>query len=157
MKAVLQRVKKASVSVDGNIVGTCNEGLLILLGVAKGDTETDVSNLAEKILKLRIFKDDCEKMNLSVCDINGEMLVVSQFTLLANYSHGNRPDYFDSASPETANKLYELFIDYMSKRVKHVDAGVFGANMSVELVNDGPVTIVMDSQVLRRKGNNAVC
>lgn len=151
MKAVLQRVTRASVKVEGNIVGSCGEGLMILLGVATGDSEEDARFLAEKICKLRIFCDENDKMNLSVKDIDGEALVVSQFTLMANYRHGNRPDFLESASPDEANRLYEYFAQLISAQLKHVGMGVFGANMEVELINDGPVTIVMDSEVLKKK------
>ncbi len=148
MKAVLQRVTEAHVAVDGNIVGSCREGLLILLGVAAGDSERDAQLLAEKILKLRIFNDENGKMNKSVKDIDGELLVISQFTLLANYAHGNRPDYLDSAKPDEAKRLYEFFVRTISSGVKHTETGIFGADMKVSLLNDGPVTIVMDSAVL---------
>ena len=151
MKAVLQRVERASVKVDGEIVGACGAGLMILLGVAKGDTAEDARLLAEKILKLRIFCDENGKMNLSVRDVDGEMLVISQFTLLANYAHGNRPDYLGSAPPSEANELYEYFVSLVRPEVKHTGTGIFGADMKVELVNDGPVTIVMDSDVLKKK------
>ena len=152
MKAVLQRVKSAQVEVDGRIVGECGTGLLILLGVAKGDTEEDAKLLAEKIVKHRIFRDENGKMNLSVKDIDGELLVVSQFTLLAEYRHGNRPDFFASAAPEDANRLYECFLSLVSQHVKHVGHGIFGADMDVSLTNWGPVTIVMDSEILKNKG-----
>lgn len=150
MKAVLQRVKCASVAVDGETVGECGGGLLVLLGVADGDTEEDARLLAAKILKLRIFCDDNGKMNLSLLDVGGEMLVVSQFTLLADYSHGNRPDFFGSAKPDEANRLYEYFVSLVGADLGHVGTGIFGADMKVSLVNDGPVTIVMDSLVLRK-------
>ncbi len=151
MKAVLQRVKKASVAVDGNTVGECSEGLMILLGVAKGDTENDAELLATKICNLRIFTDENDKMNLSVKNIDGEALVISQFTLMANYKHGNRPDYLESAPPEEANRLYEYFVSLMRASLRHVGCGVFGAHMEVSLINNGPVTIVMDSEVLKKK------
>lgn len=149
MIAVIQRVKEASVSISGQIYGSCNRGLMILLGVAKGDTEKDAQLLAAKISKLRIFCDENGKMNLSVKDIDGEALVVSQFTLLANYKKGNRPDYFGAAEPTIANPLYEYFVELMRKEVKHVGTGVFGADMHVVIHNDGPVTIVMDSNELK--------
>ena len=152
MKAVLQRVKYAKVEVDGEIVGQCDKGLLVLLGVAKEDTEEDARLLAEKIVKHRIFRDENGKMNLSVKDIGGEMLVVSQFTLLAEYRHGNRPDFFASAAPDEANRLYEYFISLVKEHVGHVGHGIFGADMDVSLTNLGPVTIVMDSEVLKKKG-----
>lgn len=151
MKAVLQRVSKADVKVDGKVVGECGEGLMILLGVANGDTEEDARLLATKICNLRIFNDENDKMNLSVKDIDGEALVISQFTLMANYKHGNRPDYLESAPPAEADRLYEYFKSLMSDTLKHVGSGVFGAHMEVSLVNMGPVTIVMDSEVLKKK------
>lgn len=151
MKAVIQRVTEASVRVDGETVGNCKNGLMILLGVAKGDTDLDAKLLADKICKLRIFSDADGKMNLSVENIDGEALVISQFTLMANYKHGNRPDFFDSAPPTEANRLYEYFAELVSRRLKHVGRGVFGAHMEVSLVNDGPVTIVMDSDVLKKR------
>lgn len=151
MKAVIQRVTGATVKVDGNTVGECREGLMILLGVAKGDCEEDARLLANKICNLRIFCDENDKMNLSVKSIDGEALVISQFTLMANYRHGNRPDFLESAPPDEANRLYEYFASLMSAELKHVGKGVFGAHMEVSLVNDGPVTIVMDSEVLKKK------
>ena len=149
MKAVIQRVTSASVVVDGETVGSCGHGLLILLGVATGDTEEDLERMLQKIVKLRIFEDDNGKMNRSIQDIDGEMLVVSQFTLLANYKHGNRPDYLGAAAPTEANRLYELFMERARAYVRHVGHGKFGADMKVSLLNDGPVTIVMDSEVLK--------
>ncbi len=151
MKAVIQRVSSASVVVDGETVGQCGRGLMILLGVAEGDTETDAQLLSRKIANLRIFCDEAGKMNLSVKDIGGEALVVSQFTLLANYRHGNRPDFLQSAKPAEADRLYEYFKALLAEEVSHVGAGIFGASMQVSLVNDGPVTIVMDSEALRTK------
>lgn len=145
MKAVLQRVKRSEVKVDGEIVGSCNMGLMILLGVAAGDTEEAADALAQKILKLRIFEDENGKMNKSIMDVGGEALVVSQFTLLANYKSGNRPDYLASEKPERANVLYEYFSGLLRSSLSHVGNGVFGADMEVTIVNDGPVTIVMDS------------
>lgn len=149
MIAVIQRVKNASVSIDGKIKGECSEGLMILLGVAKDDIEEDARLLASKIAKLRIFCDENGKMNLSVKDIDGEALIVSQFTLLANYKKGNRPDYFGAGSPDHANALYEYFVELMRAEVKHVGTGIFGADMQVNILNDGPVTIVMDSNQLK--------
>lgn len=151
MKAVLQRVKNASVSVDGETVGECGEGLMILLGVAQGDTEEDARLLAAKICNLRIFTDENDKMNLSVKDIDGEALVISQFTLMANYKKGNRPDYLESAPPAEANRLYEYFKGLMAGELRHIGCGVFGAHMEVSLINNGPVTICMDSEVLKKK------
>lgn len=148
MIAVLQRVSGARVCVDGEAVGECAEGLAILLGVAEGDTDKDAEVLSEKISKTRIFSDEFGKMNLSVVDIGGEALVVSNFTLLANYKKGNRPDYMNAAKPDEANRLYEYFCKLLEKNVKHVGRGVFGADMKIELCADGPVTIVMDSKIL---------
>ena len=148
MIAVLQRVKKAAVAVDGQAVGSCAEGLCILLGVAKGDTERDAEALAEKIVGLRIFCDENDKMNLSMIDIGGSALVVSNFTLLANYKKGNRPDYMNGAKPDEASRLYDYFCECISAFVP-TKKGVFGADMKIELLNDGPVTIVMDSEVLK--------
>lgn len=149
MIAVIQRVQNSSVSIEGKINGECSHGLMILLGVAKGDTELDAKLLATKISKLRIFCDENGKMNLSVKDVDGEVLVVSQFTLLANYKKGNRPDYFGAAEPQAAIPLYEYFVELMRAEVKHVGTGVFGADMKVSILNDGPVTIVMDSNQLK--------
>ncbi len=155
MKAVIQRVTNARVEVDGELIGSCGHGLMILLGVAEGDTEADLDRMLQKIIKLRIFEDENGKMNRSVLDIDGEMLVVSQFTLLANYKHGNRPDYMGAAAPAEATRLYELFIEKAKTHLRHVGHGQFGADMQVSLCNDGPVTIVMDSEVLKpaAKGN----
>lgn len=151
MIAVIQRVKRASVSVNGITVGEIGNGLAILLGVAKGDEKRDAELLAAKIAKHRIFCDEEYKMNLSLKDVSGEALVISQFTLLANYSHGNRPDFFNAASPGEANDLYEYFCTLLGKEIeKGVEKGVFGAHMVCEFVNDGPVTIVMDSNSLKK-------
>ena len=151
MKAVIQRVSSASVAVDGNVVGACQRGYLILLGVAQGDTELDAELLCKKIAALRIFRDENDKMNLSIRDIDGEALVISQFTLLANYRHGNRPDFLESAKPDEANRLYEYFKDLLSRELRRVECGIFGADMKVSLTNDGPVTICMDSEILKKK------
>ncbi len=152
MQAVIQRVSKSSVIADGVLSGEIGEGLMILLGVAKGDEEKDAELLAAKIAKLRIFCDENGKMNKSVIDINGEALVVSNFTLCANYAHGNRPDYMNAEAPERANALYEYFVSLLRKDVRNVETGVFGADMALTIGADGPVTIVMESEVLRRKG-----
>ncbi len=150
MKAVIQRVSHADVVADGVPSGACEAGLFILLGVAAEDDEQDALLLAEKISKLRIFSDENGKMNLSVLDINGEALVVSNFTLNANYAKGNRPDYFAGAEPKRANELYLTFVKYLSERVRHVGTGVFGADMKIHAECDGPVTICMDSIKLRK-------
>jgi D-tyrosyl-tRNA(Tyr) deacylase len=152
MIALLQRVTESSVSVDGQIIGRCGKGLMILLGVLEGDSESDALALAEKIHKLRIFEDENGKMNRSVCDIEGSALVISQFTLAANYAHGNRPDFLAAAKPDIAKPLYEFFADELQKRITgKVETGEFGADMKVSLINDGPVTIIMDSKVLLKK------
>lgn len=149
MIAVLQRVNNATVYADGELSGTIGMGLYILLGVEKGDDERDAELLSEKISKLRIFCDENDKMNLSVMDVDGEIMVVSNFTLSANYAHGNRPDYFAAAAPDLANKLYEYFTKLVSAKVKKVATGKFGADMRTEMSTDGPVTIVMHSEVLK--------
>ena len=150
MIAVIQRVSSATVKVDGELVGSCKEGLCVLLGVAKGDTMADADALVRKILNLRIFEDDAGKMNRSVLDIGGGMLVVSNFTLLAASKKGNRPDYMGAAAPDEAKALYEYFADNCQMFVP-VGRGIFGADMKVDIANDGPVTIVMDSAVLLGK------
>ncbi len=144
MKTVIQRVLEASVSVDGNVVGSVGNGYLILLGALDGDTKKDVEVLVNKISKLRIFPDDNGKSNLSIQDVNGEILVVSQFTLAADCRKGNRPSFINSGSAETANELYEYFKEYSKPFFKNVECGIFGADMKVTLVNDGPFTIVLD-------------
>ena len=154
MKAVIQRVTSAKVEVDGELIGSCGKGLMILLGVAVGDTEADLDRMRQKMVKLRIFEDENGKMNRSIQDVDGEMLVVSQFTLLANYRHGNRPDYIGAAAPAEATRLYELFIEKAKTHLRHVGHGQFGADMQVSLCNDGPVTIVMDSEVLKPAAKN---
>ena len=151
MKAVIQRVKHAEVRVDGEVVGACGAGFLVLLGVAEGDGEAEADLLARKLVGLRVFADDAGKMNRSVVDIGGELLVVSQFTLLANCRHGNRPDFLASAKPEEARRLYEYFTEQVRKSVSHVENGVFGAHMEVTLLNDGPVTILLDTAELKKK------
>ena len=136
MKAVIQRVSNASVTVDGNVTGKIGKGLLILLGVGPEDTEKVADEMVQKICKLRIFMDENDKMNLSVKDIDGEILVVSQFTLYASF--------VNAASPEKADKLYEYFKEKCKAEVKNVECGIFGAHMKVELLNDGPVTIILE-------------
>ena len=150
MIAVLQRALSASVIADGVPSGKCGKGFLILLGVLKDDTSSDALLLAEKISKLRVFSDGEGKMNLSVKDIEGGALVVSNFTLGANYSHGNRPDFFESAPPSVAEPLYEEFSSLLRERIGQVETGVFGADMQISLEADGPVTIVMDSEKLKK-------
>lgn len=150
MICVIQRVNSATVYADGLLSGSIGKGLYLLLGVKVGDEKKDATLLAEKISKLRIFSDENGKMNLSVKDVEGRALVVSNFTLHANYAHGNRPDYLNSAAPTLAKELYEFFIDELSARIGKCESGVFGADMRTEMSTDGPVTIVMDSLVLRK-------
>ena len=154
MKAVVQRVLSASVKVDGTVIGSCNKGFLVLLGVGKGDTEREADVLAAKIAKMRVFSDENGKMNLALGDVNGELLVISNFTLLASCVHGNRPDYFGAESPDRANELYEYFTSKLSELSGcKTEKGEFGADMKVELLNDGPVTIVLDTnELIKRKG-----
>lgn len=150
MKAVIQRVTHASVKVDGETVGSCGQGFLILLGVMAGDDEKEADKLVNKTVNLRIFEDENGKMNLSSLDIGGEMLVVSQFTLCADCTHGRRPSFTPSAPPDEANRLYEYFVRRLKENgISHVETGVFGADMKVELLNDGPVTIILDSNELK--------
>ena len=144
MKIVLQRVSSASVKVDSKIVGRIEHGLLLLIGFSSTDTEESILPTIEKIVKLRIFSDEEGKMNKSVLDVNGSALLVSQFTLYADTKKGNRPSFIEAARPEQAIPLYEFFIAEMTKRIAKVETGIFGADMKVELVNDGPVTIVFD-------------
>ena len=145
MRAVLQRVSRAKVTVDGEITGEIGKGILVLLGVGSGDTEAEARQLVDKILNLRIFDDEDGKMNLSLADIEGELLVVSQFTLYADTRKGRRPSYIGAAAPDEANRLYEYFVAEASKVVPRVATGRFQAMMDVELVNDGPVTIILDT------------
>jgi D-tyrosyl-tRNA(Tyr) deacylase len=146
MRAVIQRVSRANVTVDGEVAGEIGEGILLLLGVAANDSEDDVRYLVEKTLNLRIFGDEDGKMNRSLLDIDGGLLVVSQFTLYGDTRRGRRPSFIDAAPPEKANELYELYISESRKQVKNVAAGVFQAMMDVELVNNGPITILIDSE-----------
>ena len=149
MKAVIQRVSECSVTVDGQIVGQIADGFLLLLGVENGDTEKDADKLSAKIAGLRIFTDENDKMNLSLADIGGAVLVVSNFTLCADCRKGRRPSFANAARPETAEMLYEYFCGKMSENgIDKVEKGVFGADMRVSLLNDGPVTIIIDSKEL---------
>ncbi len=150
MIAILQRVTQADVKISGECVGEIGRGILVLLGVARGDTENDAALLADKISKLRIFSDGDGKMNLSVCDVSGGALVVPNFTLLASCRKGNRPDFFGSAPPDAAKALFEAFCSMTEERLGKVERGVFGADMKVSLVNDGPVTITLDTDELKR-------
>lgn len=152
MKAVIQRVKYANVTVDGKTVGEIDKGFLVLLGVAQGDTKEDAELLAAKVAKLRVFEDENEKMNLSLTDVDGEALVVSQFTLCADCKKGNRPSFTSSAPPDEANNLYQYFSKLLKDNgIRKVENGIFGADMKVSLLNDGPVTIILDTEIWRKK------
>lgn len=144
MKALIQRVKSASVTIDGKLFSKIEEGLLVLLGVEKGDTEENAQKLTDKLVKLRVFEDNQEKMNLSLQDIKGEMLVVSQFTLCADCKKGTRPSFDNAALPDIANKLYEYFISLVKEYNIPVKTGQFGAMMDIELINNGPVTFMIE-------------
>ncbi len=146
MRAVVQRVTEAAVRVDGEVTGSIGNGLMVLLGVGEGDTEEDMKYIADKIIKLRIFSDENGKMNLSLEDVGGSMLVISQFTLYGDCSHGRRPFFGDAMAPEGANAIYEKFTAYVREQGIHTETGVFGADMKVSLVNDGPVTIMLESK-----------
>lgn len=146
MRAVIQRVSRASVSVDQTLVSSISKGLLVLVGVAETDTIEDAKYLAEKTAGLRIFEDDNGKMNLSVTDIKGEVLVISQFTLYGDCRKGRRPSFTEAAEPKKAQELYERYISYLSELGLSPKKGIFQAHMSIELVNDGPVTILLDSK-----------
>lgn len=146
MKIVIQRVSCASVRVERVIVGQIQQGLMLLVGVEEGDDKSDAEWLAKKILDLRIFSDSEGKMNLSVKDIRGDVLCISQFTLIAEYKKGNRPSFIKAAKPEKAIDLFEYFKELIKKCGLKVESGIFGADMKVELLNNGPVTIVMDSK-----------
>ncbi len=146
MKAVIQRVTRASVEVDGQPIGTIGAGMLVLLGVAREDSESDVRYMIEKISALRIFSDQAGKMNLSVAEIGGALLVVSQFTLLGDTGKGRRPSFDKAAPPDQAQALYTRVIDGLKGRGLRTETGVFGAHMNVSLENDGPVTLILDSR-----------
>lgn len=146
MKLILQRTSRASVSVDGKIVGQINQGLMVLIGITHTDTKENADALIKKLINLRVFNDEQGKMNLSIQDVQGEFLVISQFTLYGNAKKGNRPSYVDAAPPDVAIPLYEYFIDsLMVESQLKVETGIFGAMMDVELVNSGPVTIILES------------
>ena len=146
MRAVVQRVKHASVTINGTVNGKINNGFLVLLGIQSTDSEQDVDYLVKKVTNLRIFSDENDKMNLSLKDVNGELLIVSQFTLYANCKEGNRPSFVEAAKPDVAIPLYEYFVSECKKIIPVVETGIFGADMKVDLLNDGPVTIIMDSK-----------
>lgn len=146
MRGIVQRVSQASVSVDNKVVGEIGEGLVVLLGIGKEDDHKDLDYLVEKILGLRIFQDENDKMNLSLLDIKGELLVISQFTLYGDARKGRRPSFTDSAHPDIAEKTYLQFIDKCIDRGVKTEKGIFGADMDVSLINQGPVTIMLDSK-----------
>ena len=144
MKFVIQRVSQASVTVDNKTVGKINKGFLVLIGVGQDDTKEEADRLIKKMIQLRIFEDENGKTNLALKDVNGELLLISQFTLYADCRKGNRPSFINAAKPELAEKLYEYIIAECKKQVPIVEKGVFGADMKVELLNDGPFTIILD-------------
>lgn len=147
MRTVLQRVSKASVTVDGNVISSIGNGLLVLLGIEDADNKDDIDWLTNKVLNLRIFNDENDVMNRSVLDIEGDIIVVSQFTLHAQTKKGNRPSYIKAAKPDVAIPMYETFVEVLEQKLgKKVGTGIFGADMKVELLNDGPVTITMDTK-----------
>jgi D-tyrosyl-tRNA(Tyr) deacylase len=147
MRVVIQRVKYARVKVDEKIIGEIDKGFLVLLGVGKEDDDLDLKYLVKKVTNLRVFEDDAGKMNLALKDVGGKLLVISQFTLYADCSRGNRPDFINAGEPQKANKLYLKFVDECRKCEIEVETGEFGADMKVELLNDGPVTIIIDSKI----------
>ena len=151
MKLLIQRVKHASVSVDGQCVGKIEEGFLVLVGVSNSDTKETAGRMLDKMLKLRIFADENGKTNLSLGQVGGQLLLISQFTLYADCRHGNRPGFTDAGSPEHADSLYEYLVAEAKKQVPVVEKGIFGADMKVELLNDGPFTIMLDSDELISK------
>lgn len=151
MRAVVQRVTSSKVSVDGKTVDEIGKGFNVLLGVVEGDTDEQAALLAGKIARLRVFEDENGKMNLSVNDVGGEILAISQFTLCADCKKGNRPSFTLSAAPDEANRLYELFCSELSANgVRNVEKGIFGADMAVDIANDGPVTIMLDTDIWRK-------
>ncbi len=153
MRAVIQRVKNASVDIDGVTVGKCGIGFMILFCAVDGDTESEIELLARKTANLRIFEDEDEKMNKSILDIDGEVLCISQFTLAADTKKGNRPSFINAMEPVTAENYYKMYCEALkSNGIKSVETGEFGADMQVSLVNDGPVTIILDTDIWNKKG-----
>ncbi len=149
MKFVIQRVSEASVTIDNKITGKIGRGFLVLIGISNSDTEETAEKMIRKMLGLRIFEDSEGKTNLSLDAVNGELLLVSQFTLYADCRKGNRPSFIKSGAPDLANKLYEYIVQKCREKNKHVETGVFGADMKVQLLNDGPFTIILDSEELQ--------
>lgn len=147
MKFVIQRVSKASVTVDGSIIGAIDKGFMVLIGIGKDDTTKEADRLVDKMLKLRIFDDNEGKTNLSLFDVDGSLLLISQFTLYADCKKGNRPSFVNAAPPQEAENLYEYIIKKCKEQVKKVETGSFGASMQVELNNSGPFTIILDSDI----------
>lgn len=146
MKLVIQRVTHASVTVDNNVIGKIGKGYMVLIGVSNTDTKEIADKMLDKMIKLRIFEDENGKTNLSLADVGGELLLISQFTLYANCKKGNRPSFIEAGSPDHANALYEYIIEKCKERVDVVEQGEFGAEMKVELLNDGPFTVILDSE-----------
>lgn len=154
MKAVIQRVLSAGVKVDGKLVGSCKQGFLVLVCAVEGDGDAQAELLAKKTAALRVFCDENDKMNLSLTDIGGEVLAISQFTLCADVKKGNRPSFINALEPAGAERLYKLYCSKLREYgIKKVDEGIFGADMQVELINDGPVTILYDTDIWRKNGN----
>ena len=154
MRAIIQRVSRAKVVVDGAITGAIDKGFMVLLGVGLADGEAEAKAMATKVAKLRVFTDANGKMNLALADVDGKVLVISQFTLYGDASHGNRPSFIQAARPEQATALYELFCQELSAFNLQVERGIFGAHMDVSLTNDGPVTIIIDSESLKCGGKD---
>lgn len=148
MRFVIQRVKEASVTVDGNVIGAIGRGFMVLIGVCQEDTRETADKMIRKMINMRIFQDENDKTNLALSDVDGELLLVSQFTLYADCRKGNRPSFIKAGSPDLANELYEYIISECRKQVPKVEKGEFGADMKVSLINDGPFTIVLDSKDL---------
>ena len=146
MKFVIQRVKHASVTVDSKVIGKINNGFMVLIGVEDADTKEIADKMVSKLVNMRIFQDENDKMNLSLSDVNGELLLISQFTLYANCKKGNRPSFTEAGKPDMANEMYEYIISKCKDSIEVVEKGEFGADMKVELLNDGPVTIILDSK-----------
>lgn len=144
MKTIIQRVSSASVTVDNKICGQINRGFLVFLGIGLDDTENDCIRIADKLIKLRIFSDQNDKINLSLKDVDGQLLIVSQFTLYADCRKGNRPNFTQAAKPDSAERLYNFFVNYCKKYVPIVQTGIFGADMKVNLLNDGPFTVILE-------------
>lgn len=146
MRLVIQRVSEASVEIEGKINGEIKEGFMVLVGITNDDNKEVVEKMADKLIHLRIFEDENEKLNLSLMDVKGEILSISQFTLYANCKKGRRPSFLDAAKPDLSKPLYEYFNEYLTKKGIHVETGIFGAMMNVSLINDGPTTIILDSK-----------